>query len=391
MQHHIGISMIGAGSIDSEFFRGKAAQERLAAATPTPHTILRTTMLHEFVPRLVDHAATTHLVRLPPVRVQPAAAADIAAEVVRRALDAPLNGVFELAGPEVYFLDELARQVLAADGDTRRVLADHAAFYLGARLAPGTEALLPGVAHNQVDVRGLASRDEGGPGRIGCLSPELATLLPPDERELEGAVETDVEVDHGHSSPAHLSQNEPLQDATIEGVRDEPVPPGSASPRRASSADRTEAAGGREIALVDVLDRLLADGVVLCGDLTLAIADVDLVHLSLRTLITSHHRRGGSVTTASRQERQRIVSDPDTVERDLVRLALTVVELLRQLMERQALRRIDAGGLTEVEEERIGVTLMLLSDRMATLREQFGLSEADLNLDLGPLGPLLPR
>jgi hypothetical protein len=97
------------------------------------------------------------------------------------------------------------------------------------------------------------------------------------------------------------------------------------------------------------------------------------------------------MTTPSRPERRRVATSPDTVERDLVRLALTVVELLRQLMERQALRRIDSGGLTDAEEERIGVTLMLLCERMATLREQFGLSEADLNLDLGPLGPLLPR
>lgn len=143
VQHHVGISMIGAAAIDSEFFRGKAAQERLVAVSPTPHTLLRTTMLHEVVPRLVDHAATTHLVRLPPVRVQPVAGADLVAEIVHLALEPPRNGVFELAGPEVHFLDELARQVLAATGDRRDVLADHAAFYLGARLEPGTEALLP--------------------------------------------------------------------------------------------------------------------------------------------------------------------------------------------------------------------------------------------------------
>jgi Gas vesicle protein K len=88
---------------------------------------------------------------------------------------------------------------------------------------------------------------------------------------------------------------------------------------------------------------------------------------------------------------QRISMTPDTVERDLARLVLTVVELLRQLMERQALRRLDAGGLTEEEEERVGMTLMLLEDRMSRLREQFGLTAKDLNIDLGPLGPLLPR
>jgi hypothetical protein len=89
--------------------------------------------------------------------------------------------------------------------------------------------------------------------------------------------------------------------------------------------------------------------------------------------------------------RQRIATQPETVERDLLRLALTVVELLRQLMERQALHRLEAGGLTEDEEERIGATLMLLQDRMAYLRERFGLSPEDLNLDLGPLGHLLPH
>jgi CRISPR/Cas system-associated endonuclease Cas1 len=87
----------------------------------------------------------------------------------------------------------------------------------------------------------------------------------------------------------------------------------------------------------------------------------------------------------------RVAIDADTIERDLVKLVLTVVELLRQLMERQALRRVDQGDLTEDREERIGMTLMLLEDRMAELRERFGLSEQDLNLDLGLLGPLLPR
>jgi CRISPR/Cas system-associated endonuclease Cas1 len=87
----------------------------------------------------------------------------------------------------------------------------------------------------------------------------------------------------------------------------------------------------------------------------------------------------------------RLVIDDDTIERDLVKLVLTVVELLRQLMERQALRRVDNGDLTEDQEERIGSTLMLLEDRMARLRERYRLSDQDLNLDLGPLGPLLPR
>ncbi|MFE9096247.1 gas vesicle protein K [Streptomyces sp. NPDC007264] len=83
-------------------------------------------------------------------------------------------------------------------------------------------------------------------------------------------------------------------------------------------------------------------------------------------------------------------ADPDTVERDLVRLVLTIVELLRQLMERQALHRVDQGDLTGEQEERLGLTLMILHDRMAELCERYGLTMSDLNLDLGPLGTLLP-
>ena len=86
---------------------------------------------------------------------------------------------------------------------------------------------------------------------------------------------------------------------------------------------------------------------------------------------------------------RRVTADPDKVERGLVQLVLTLVELLRQLMERQAIHRLDAGALTEAETERVGETLMLLERRMAELREHFGLKPEDLNIDLGPLGRLL--
>lgn len=88
---------------------------------------------------------------------------------------------------------------------------------------------------------------------------------------------------------------------------------------------------------------------------------------------------------------RRLRTDPDTVERDLMKLVLTIVELLRQLMERTALNRVDQGDLDEEEEERIGMTLMVLHERMTELCERYGLTMADLNLDLGPLGSLLPR
>ncbi|WP_031081238.1 gas vesicle protein K [Streptomyces sp. NRRL WC-3549] len=87
----------------------------------------------------------------------------------------------------------------------------------------------------------------------------------------------------------------------------------------------------------------------------------------------------------------RVDVDRDALGRDLVALVLTVVELLRQLMERQAIRRIDQGDLTDQQVDEIGTTLMLLDQRMAELCEQHGVRPEDLNLDLGPLGTLLPR
>lgn len=86
---------------------------------------------------------------------------------------------------------------------------------------------------------------------------------------------------------------------------------------------------------------------------------------------------------------RRINADPEGVERGLAQLVLTIVELVRQLMERQALRRVEAGGLSEEQVERLGQTLMLLAERMDELKEEFGLDDRDLNLDLGPLGRLL--
>ena len=86
---------------------------------------------------------------------------------------------------------------------------------------------------------------------------------------------------------------------------------------------------------------------------------------------------------------RRIEADPENVEKGLVQLVLTIVELLRQLMERQALHRIEGGSLTDEEVEQLGRTFMALSERMEELREHFGLDEKDLNLNLGPLGDLL--
>src|SRR5947209_5550832 len=100
-----------------------------------------------------------------------------------------------------------------------------------------------------------------------------------------------------------------------------------------------------------------------------------------------HFARGLERVTAGLPSR--LNADPHNVGRGLAQLVLTLVELLRQLMERQAVRRMEQGTLTEDEIERLGQTFMLLQDRMQDLKATFGLKDADLNIDLGPLGKLL--
>jgi hypothetical protein len=85
----------------------------------------------------------------------------------------------------------------------------------------------------------------------------------------------------------------------------------------------------------------------------------------------------------------KIEADPEQVERGLAQLVLTVIELLRQLMERQAIRRVEAGTVDDEQMEQLGQTFMALEQRMDELKRHFGLEDDDLNLDLGPLGQLL--
>ena len=84
----------------------------------------------------------------------------------------------------------------------------------------------------------------------------------------------------------------------------------------------------------------------------------------------------------------RIKLDPENVRNGLAQLVLTLVELLRELLERQALRRIDGGSLTEGEVERLGETFLRLAEEIEKLKKYFGFTDEDLNLNLGPLGTL---
>ena len=82
---------------------------------------------------------------------------------------------------------------------------------------------------------------------------------------------------------------------------------------------------------------------------------------------------------------ERISADPETVENGLAKLVLSIIELIRRLLEKQALRRMDSGNLTEEEIERLGNALMKLEEKMKELQQVFGLTDDDLQLKLGPV------
>ena len=100
------------------------------------------------------------------------------------------------------------------------------------------------------------------------------------------------------------------------------------------------------------------------------------------------HSTGQASVAALADLPSKIQLQPENVRNGLAQLVLTLVELLRELLERQALRRIDAGSLTSGEVERVGTTFLRLTEEIDRLKEHFGFTDEDLNLNLGPLGKL---
>ncbi len=141
--HHVALSVVGTERLlASGYFRAKMAQENLIKASPIPYTIVRATQFFEFVGGIAQAATEGQTVRLPPALMQPIAADDVAAVMADVAVDVPLNGTFDLAGPQPIRQDELVRQFLTATGDARRVIADPKALYSGAEL--NDQSLTPG-------------------------------------------------------------------------------------------------------------------------------------------------------------------------------------------------------------------------------------------------------
>lgn len=203
----------------------------------------------------------------------------------------------------------------------------------------------------------------------------------------------------------------------------------------------------KKVSLIDVLDRILDKGAVVDGELTIRIADIDLIFVGLRLLVTSVSRaeklrkgngiqrpgaevapqrverlsqgtrgnsaaqRKGNIGTGTfkptkedleyLQELEREIQkaernipkiidagNPKKAERGIAKLVLTLVEFIRKVLEKESMRRIDAGNLSDIEIQKLGLTLKALEKKIEELKAVFGIKEK-LNLELGPLGNLM--
>jgi uncharacterized protein YbjT (DUF2867 family) len=147
--HHVALSVVGTAELakDRGYFQAKLAQEQLIEQSGLPYTIVHATQFFEFVMGIADEATDGDTVRVAPAYFQPMASADVAEAVAIAASNAPLNGIREVGGPQMYRLDELIGKALGAHNDSRTVVADPDAGYWGApvgeyTLTPGKGAVL---------------------------------------------------------------------------------------------------------------------------------------------------------------------------------------------------------------------------------------------------------
>lgn len=171
----------------------------------------------------------------------------------------------------------------------------------------------------------------------------------------------------------------------------------------------------RKVTLIDALDRVIDKGAYVDGELLLRVADVDLIFVGLRLMITSisnaerlkegirmgkqENPLAEDIAYIKKLEQQlkniennifQIVDigNQEKTEKGIAKLVLTIVELIRQLLEREALRRIDVGTLSDLEIQKLGLTFKALEKKIKEMKMLFGIKE-ELNLDLGPLGRLI--
>jgi uncharacterized protein YbjT (DUF2867 family) len=125
VRHVVALSIVGVDQVpDLAHYRGKTLQENLIKAGPIPYSIVRSTQFMEFIPAVLDWTTEGDVVRLPATPVQPISSAEVAAAVAEVAVGAPLLGTRDIAGPDVFTLDELGRITLEATGDHRHVVTD---------------------------------------------------------------------------------------------------------------------------------------------------------------------------------------------------------------------------------------------------------------------------
>jgi uncharacterized protein YbjT (DUF2867 family) len=140
--HYVALSVVGSERVPaSGYFRAKVAQEALIQEGRVPYTLVRATQFHEFLMSIAHVATEGQTVRLPSAPLQPIAASDVAAALADVAVQAPLNGTCEVAGPEAVPLDQLIRQLFQARQDPREVVSDPQATYFGSPLVG--DALMP--------------------------------------------------------------------------------------------------------------------------------------------------------------------------------------------------------------------------------------------------------
>jgi uncharacterized protein YbjT (DUF2867 family) len=152
VRHHVALSIVGTDrSPDNGYFRAKVAQEKLIVASGVPYTIVRATQFMEFLGGIAASGADGNVVRISPGLFQPIAADDVAPVVAEVALQAPRNGIVEIAGPERAPFNEIVARYLSVIGDPREVVRDPEARYFGSR----------------VEERSLVPLGEARLGRIG--------------------------------------------------------------------------------------------------------------------------------------------------------------------------------------------------------------------------------
>jgi uncharacterized protein YbjT (DUF2867 family) len=143
VKHHVALSVVGTERLlESGYFRAKMAQEALIQDANVPYTIVRATQFFEFIGPIADFSMDGGAVRLPHALMQPMASEDVADALAEIALQPPLNGMMEIAGPEAVPLDEIVEQFLRARNDSRKVITDPAALYYGTTI--DDRSLTPG-------------------------------------------------------------------------------------------------------------------------------------------------------------------------------------------------------------------------------------------------------